>query len=984
MAKKAVLFLLILLFWAGQGYAGTTGKIKGKVLDAESGEPLPYAAIMIQGTGMGASANDEGEYFIINVPVGDYTLIGSMMGYANLEMKGVWVSADLTTHMDLRLRSKVIEDMPVVEVIAERPIVDKGITASTKIVDGDVIETMPVSDFTDVMVAQGGVVESGGGRSGGMHVRGGRSGEITYVVDGVNTTDPVTMTRGITIDNNAIAELSMLTGGFNAEFGEAMSGVVNIITKEGGSALKGGVEYYTNDFLGEQYDYGTNDVNFHLGGPLPLFKKDAVTFFFSGALKDTDNRDPGIIPKAYNDRQQKSGTGKIRIKPVPSVKLVASGNWADSEYHVYNHARSKGDWLKDYLFVEHGNRQLGVTMTHTLSANTFYTLNVAWFNTYRRHAPQDGAHYHDWEVIGGAMPWLRAVKDDTLYYDDGAWASYDVENQQWYGVDEDGAPITADEVWKRYYEDLGWCTVDTIGNIDWDELAYEKDAMNWRWYDTGYWDYDMEDSMSVVYYPFDADAYLDSIATNPQHRSDLYRGDIDLWDRSDRDEFRHFYYGFIPRWHDRNTTHITGDIALIHQLGNFHLLKAGAFLRKSTLELKDLQFYNRNPYSDHYKMKPTNMAAYVQDKIEYEDLTVNAGLRWDYFDPATEHFAQMESLDVGNIETDAKDQFSPRIGVSFAVTDKSLLYASYGHFFQPVELGELYQSLNADVTSGVPLLGNPDLPPEKTVAYEIGIRHAFDPNLAGELTAYYKDVENLLATRRIISTLQDNPVNYTIFLIEDFAVVKGVDMSLTKRASEFLSGTITYSYLDAKGSGSSAREFYYLFRDTETPLPRREYPLEFDVTHSFKANLNCYLPKDFGPRVAGLYPLGDINANMLFNISSGVPYTPTDSRGNPGEVGSRRLSSTQNTNFRVDKYFSAGRLDVGLFVDVRNFFDKVNIVDVYARTGEPDDNGLGPLRDSYATEEEYLLAVENWRVYAKDPVNYGSPRMVTVGATINF
>lgn len=977
MPRSAILCAVLLLVVVAPAWAGTTGKITGLVLDDKTGEPLPFANVVIKGTSLGAAANERGEYFIINVPVGECILVATMMGYNDVEVKGVWVSADLTTHINIKMTERVLQAAATIEIVAERPIVEKGVTASTKIVDGAAIETMPVSNFSEVLAAQAGAVESGGSRSGGLHIRGGRSGEVTYVVDGVNTTDPVTMGRGIIIDNNAIAEMSVLSGGFNAEFGEAMSGVVNIITKEGGDSYSGGIEYYTNDFLGEEYDHGTNDVNLNLGGPMPgfnsLFRE--ATFFVSGSLKDTDNRSPAIIPTPYNDQQQQSGAGKLRLTLRPGMKLVFSGNWAHSRYHAYSHVRSRGNWLKEGPRYDRGNSQFGVSFTHSVSPRTFYTVNFAGFNTYTKRQPQDGKHYTEWRIIGSGMEWVSAAMD-SVYYDDVGWVWYDVENQKWYGID-------AEEQWRRYYRDLGWCTIDSLGNLTWANLAYQREALNRRWYDTGSWEINA-DSTAVVYIPFDADAYLYEVANSPNHKSDKYKGDIHQFYLRDRDPFRHFYYDFTPWWHHRNTTHYTGDVSVTHQLGRFNQLKAGASIRESTLELTDLQFYNQNPYSDHYEMTPTNMSAYLQNKVEYEDLTVNVGLRWDYFDPDATHFAKMESLDVGKVDTKAKDQFSPRLGVAFAVTDRSVLYASYGHFFQPVELGELYQSLNADVTSGVPLLGNPDLPPEKTVAYEVGIKHAFNPDLAGEVTAYYKDVENLLATRKIISTLNNNPVNYTIFLIEDFAVVKGVDISLTKRAASHLSGSLTYSYLDAKGTGSSAREFYYLFRDTETPLPKREYPLEFDVTHSLKANLNFYFPEDFGPRVAGFRPLGDLNANLMASISTGPPYTPTDSRGNPGEVGSRRLPGVQTTNLRIDKYISVGRLGFGLFADVRNLFNRQNIVDVYDRTGKPDDNGNMPLRESYSDEETWRQAVENWRKYVKDPSNYGQPRTITVGATMSF
>lgn len=970
-------------------HAGTTGRIMGKVRDADTGVPLSYANVMVSGTMLGAAANENGDYFVINVPVGEYTLVATMMGYQDLEVKGVWVSADLTTHMDMEMTQKVLETAQVIEVIVERPLVDRGITASTKIVDGAAMETMPVSDFTQVMANQGGVVQTGALRSGGMHIRGGRSTEIVFVVDGVNTTDPVTMTRGITIDNNAIAEMTVVAGGFNAEYGEAMSGVVNIVTKEGGDRTHGSVEYYTDDVLSSGYDYGTHDVNFNVGGPIPL-SGGRGSFFASGASRNTDNRAPGILPKPNNDRHQNSGTGKVRLSLAPTMKLVLSGNAAETKQHIYSHQRARGNWMKDQIFQQSGNTQIGATLTHSIGSRTFYTVNAARFNTWTKFSAQDGAHYNEFRVIGRGLPWVNEAMG-VVHYEDGGWAWYDIENQLWQGEDGNGNPITEEEVWIRYYERQldgagnPWLRRDEAGNLVWGSLAYEREALNRRWFDTGCWDYDDPDNPTrVVYLPFDADAYLAEVEADPLHRSSLYRGDIDDWFRADRDEFRHFFYDFPPWWHHRNTTHYSADFAVVHQLGLHNQLKTGASLRKSVLELKDLQFYNDNPYTDHYRLKPTNAAAYLQDKIEYEDLTLNAGLRWDYFNPAARHFVDMENLDYGTEDADAKHQWSPRLGLSFAVSDRSILYASYGHFFQPVELGELYQGLNADVTSGLPLLGNPDLPAQKTVAYEVGIRHAFTPELAGEVTAYYKDVENLLATREIIATLQDNPVSYTIFLIEDFAVIKGVDMSVTRRAGEFLSGTLSYSYLDAKGSGSSAREFYYLFQNTETPLVRREYPLEFDVTHTLRANVNLYLAPQFGPRLMGLRPLSDLNANVQFSVASGAPYTPTDSRNNPLAVGSRRLPSTTRTDLRVDKNITLGGVQFGLFADVRNVFDVENVVDVYPRTGRPDDNGTAPHREAYASEEQYRHAVENWRAFCKDPNNYGAPRTMTIGATVRF
>jgi outer membrane receptor protein involved in Fe transport len=989
---KLFLLVVILSLAAIQmALAGTTGKITGRVYDKNTGVPLPGVNVIIQGTTMGAATNLDGEYFIINIPVGTYTMTASMMGYSPLEVQNVQVSADLTTAIDFPLSETQLDIVREVVVVAERPIVERDVTSSSKRLDGATIERMPVTTFTDVVANQAGAVETGGAYSGGLHIRGGRDNEVVYVVDGVIANDPVYMQRGVNIENNAIAEMSVISGGFNAEYGEAMSGIVNIITKEGTPHYGGSMEYTTDlPFEDTRYDYGTNKVEMNLGGPVPVMKN--MTFFVSSSVDDRDDREPGIIPQSHNDLHRNSGTAKLTFKPMTSLKMTLGGNWSDTEWHQYSHSRSKGNWLKDVPLDKSGNLQLNLATTHTISQSTFWNLNLSYFNTWRTRKGQNGKSYLDWKIIGGGLPWVdyarQHVNDAGTAYE--SW--YDTETQEW-GMRwdpelGDSVQITPEWAWEYYYTqvagDSGYAHRDSVTDeLVWDYLVWQQEAYNDRWYDTGNWE--IQDG-ELVYVPFDLDQYLDEVANSENHKSDEYEGDIHNFYGHDWDDYYHFRYDFVPWYHDRNTTFYTADLSVTSQVDKNNQVKAGGYYRSGELDLTDIQFLNRNPYSDNYHKEPAYAAAYVQDKFEYEDLTVNAGIRFDYFDPKSEHYISLDTLSLGMEKVDPKYKFSPRLGISFAVTDKSVMYASYGHFFQPVELGELYQSLNVDFTTGRPLIGNPDLPPQKTVAYEIGLKYAFTPDVAGEITAYFKDVSDLLATRKTTSLYQDNPVTYDMFVIEDFAVIKGIDISISKRASEFLSGTVTYSYLNAQGTGSSPREGYYIYSSSTTPIPKREYPLEFDVTHSLKTNVNLYLPPDFGPELMFFKPFADFNANVQFNYASGAPYTPEDSRGNPSpDVGSKRMPSTHTTDLRIDKMFNVGEMfSWGLFLDVRNLFDVENVVDVYKNTGLPDDNGNPPDPEGYATEAAWRAAYENWKIRYRDPANYSNPRIIRTGAILQF
>jgi outer membrane receptor protein involved in Fe transport len=990
--KLSFLVVVLSLIALQAVWAGTTGKITGRVYDASTGVPLPGVNVIIQGTNMGAATNLDGDYFIINVPVGTYIMTASMMGYSPLEVQNVQVSADLTTTIDFPLGETQLDIVREVVVVAERPIVERDVTSSSKRLDGATIERMPVTTFTDVVANQAGAVETGGGYSGGLHIRGGRDNEVVYVVDGVIANDPVYMQRGVNIETNAIAEMSVISGGFNAEYGEAMSGIVNIITKEGTPTYGGSVEYTTDLPLdGTRYDFGTNKVEMSLGGPVPLMNN--MTFFVSSAIDDREDREPGIIAKPNNDLFRNSGTAKLTFKPANTLKMTLGGNWAETEWHSYSHGRSKGNWLDQVPKSRSGNLQVNLATTHTVNQSTFWNLNLSYFNTWRTLKGQDGKDYRDWRAIGGGLAWVDYAR---LHVNDAGTALeswYDTETREWSMRWDpelgDSVQITPDWAWEYYYTQVandgaGYAQVDSVtGELVWDYLVWEQEANNSRWYDTGNWEIQGD---QLVYVPFDLDKYLDEVANTENHKSDEYNGDIHNFYGHDWDDFYHFRYDFVPWYHDRQTTFYTADFSITSQVNKSNQVKAGGYYRFGELELTDIQFLNRNPYSDNYIKEPVYAAAYVQDKFEYEDLTVNAGVRFDYFDPKSDHYIDLEDLSQGMDTVDPKYKFSPRLGISFAVTDRSVMYASYGHFFQPVELGELYQSLNVDFTTGRPLIGNPDLPPQKTVAYEIGLKYAFSPDVAGEVTAYFKDVTDLLASRKQTSLFQDNPVTYDMFIIEDFAVIKGIDISLSKRASEFLSGTLTYSYLNAQGTGSSPREGYYIYSSSTTPIPKREYPLEFDVTHSLKANANLYLPMDFGPELFFFRPFADLNLNVQYNYASGPPYTPEDSRGNPSpDVGSRRMPSTQTADMRIDKMFNIGDMFAwGLFLDVRNLFDVENVVDVYRNTGEPDDNGNPPDIEGYATEEAWREAYENWQVRYRNPFNYSNPRLIRMGAMVQF
>ena len=218
------LFLNIIIFVALLTtliHAGTTGKLVGQVNDASTGEPLIGVNIVFENEPYGAATDVDGSYLILNLPPGNYDVRAIMLGYNEVIVKNVNINVDKTTRVDFNLEETALELGEALEVTAERLLVKKDLTSTESIVGNEEIENLPVENFTDVLNLQAGVTLDAGG---GIHIRGGRTSEIAYMVNGISVNDAYSGDFAIEVENNSIQELSVISGTFNAEYGQAMSG----------------------------------------------------------------------------------------------------------------------------------------------------------------------------------------------------------------------------------------------------------------------------------------------------------------------------------------------------------------------------------------------------------------------------------------------------------------------------------------------------------------------------------------------------------------------------------------------------------------------------------------------------------------------------------------------------------------------------------------------------------------------------------------
>ena len=358
-------FLLIIFIIHFQVFAGTTGKLTGKITDAQTGDPLPGANILIVGTGLGGAADENGNYIILNIPPDNYTVKVSYLGYETVLVEGVKVIVDQTTILPVQLKPKTIEVGEVV-VTAKTPMIQKDLTSSISVLTREEIEALPVATFTELLSLQAGVVGSGSN----LHIRGGRSNEVAYLVDGMYVQDPLLGGLATQINNDAIQEMSLLSGTFNAEYGNALSGVVNIVTRDGTDKFSGKLEYRTSEFGISRYtDLHEARINGSISGPVITNK---IKFFISGE----GNRRGSYLPFGYN--KENTGLLKLTTSLIPQVKVSFLNRGSIGSRQSYSHSYK---YISDqYLRRRTDSWQSALTLTQTLADNFFYDLKLSYFN----------------------------------------------------------------------------------------------------------------------------------------------------------------------------------------------------------------------------------------------------------------------------------------------------------------------------------------------------------------------------------------------------------------------------------------------------------------------------------------------------------------------------------------------------------------------------------------------------------------------------
>ena len=828
--QRLALPILHLLFITSL-IAGTTGKVSGTLTDASTKEPVVGTNVMLVGTMLGASSDVNGYYCILNVPPGTYDVRVSCIGYRTVIQKQISVSADRTTTLDIGLTATTV-DMEAVVVVAQRETIVKDLTSSMEKISGDDIKNLPVENVNDILQLQAGVTRDAAGN---LHMRGGRSSETQYYVDGMSTSNPFGGgDNAVDVQNNNIQELQVISGTFNAEYGQAMSSIVNIVTKDGGERTNFSVMAYGGDFatgrtevfpnLGgfrptqQQYIEGT------VSGPAP-FLSDDIRFFVSGRYRNEQNWLYGIrhyLPSdtadysssdpsqwttthsgddaivAMNPSIERQIQAKLSFRPAGSFYVSLNVISDNNEAKGYDHPhRLTPDYVR--TTYSQGLNSL-LTLTHTLSPKAYQELKVSYF-TYNLQSH------------------VRDNPFDSIY-DQGL-----------------------------HYTTSSMTDVFAVGGVD-------------------------------------------------------------------------------PRFTDRKSSTLAVKYELTGQADRYNLLKVGAELR--SYELKEDAFSVRKDAGtnwqlqiddltsaahNYYGKRPVEFAAYVQNKIEVQDLIVNAGVRFDYFNPKSMLPVNMDdpqnkrgvdpSLAFVNATT--KTQISPRLGLAFPISEKGNIHASYGHFFQIPEFQRLYENPEFEVSGRfTTFLGNADLEAQRTVIYEVGLQQLLSPDLVLDATCYFKDYRHLAGSKLYRTFDQDEYGQYTNV---DYGNVWGVTLSLDLLRTGLITANIDYTYQVAEGNGSDPYQAYYDARNRDEST-KSLVPLDWDQRHVL--NGVVYIDN------------GSWGMSIISRYASGFPFTPTttfERARNIQLLNQGRRRSEYNMDLRIYKnlpFFGSGTM---IFASVENVFD---------------------------------------------------------------
>jgi len=1004
MFPKFYKILLLILFTCSFTFS-QTGRISGMVTDQQTGEPLIGANVIVVGTSLGAASDVKGEYLITNLSAGQYSVKASYIGYQDVTNNEVLVTTGLTTRLNFGLQATGFQTKEVV-IVSQRPLIEKTSTNALRRFGPEDMENLGLRTLAAIVQIQPGIVT----QNGLTYIRGSRSEETGYTVEGADVKNILNRNGGslVTVTPAALEEVLVQAGGYTAEFGNANAGIISSEFKTGANQYKFSFMAVTDNFgnypgkkfLGT-YSYGYSDYVVTASGPVFT---DKLKFFISG--ENAFNRD---TPKFFDANPETFSDGAKLADTKVFDTGVYGGSTTDYQYLTWDAANIPGNMNNRY------------TLNGTvLFDNNPLLIRLAGAFTWNRNRGT------------GATSLGDAFTDNIMEIFN--TARLPVTDQSNLLLNLKGTYILGSNSFVEGsvgFYDAHRKTYDPIFKDDF--LSYS-------------------DSLAASQYGWEYRSYANGPA-----QYDFYGFPFDRPGRN------------LSGYTKTHNNYLSASLAFTGQLEK-HALKIGGSFQRYTVRLYGiggasnvLSIFRNNPDMARDSMStliarntysnfanygydvfggetdeeglfapkhPLLASGYVVDRIEVNDLIINAGLRYDYIDMDSWAWVNPGSPVIDRVEHtipssaikkgETFSYLSPRLGFAFPVTDKTVFHLQFGKFVQAPALDQVYissfdavqQFLGANLFgNGVPAY-NPS--PVRTTQYEIGFSQQFSDFAAFDITAFYKDIKGSLQYAAITTDPGAIKSKYNVFANQDFSTTKGLELSFKLRRVDRVSAAINYTFSSAEGTNSASGSGIGSV-EVNGNVPTVLIPLDYNQTHRGSIILDYRFDKGDGGPI-----LEQLGLNLLFTFNSGHPFTysvwnglgqssawtggltpisggDTRTRNPYGPINSSATPWVYNLDLRIDKTVNIYNFDFNFFVQVQNLFNTKNAINVYDKTGNAYDDGflsttdaktliLGPRYTERFADLYRAVSINNrqaaYSVYGFDV--FGPPRQLIAGVAVNF
>lgn len=927
------------------------GTLKGKIIDAKTKEELVGATVLIVGTYKGTAANLDGEYVLKGIKPGDYSIKFSMVGYAERVYNGIRIGKGETKVLNVSLNDAE-QTTAVVEVVGEKAVVDLESGKSEVTIGAKDIKEMNVRNVQDVVALQAGVSQS----PDGLQIRGGRTYETQFMVDGINATDPLAGTGfGTEVSAGSVQDVTVVTGGSDAEV-NGTSGVIMAKIKEGGEKTQVYGSWQRDNFgvgkmTGTAWD--TDIAELAISGAVPGTDK-KLRYFASGNL-------------ALSNTYFRMTANRINSSIVDNTNLPWGGQWNWSP-------RQDNKWTNT------------IKLSYDLSSKVKLTLT-------NQHSLLINQNTRSLQIIGFSEIMVPGLQ----------WAfSQQLDNATTY---TSRTNLTAFNL--KYLINKHW-SLDLTGGRLFTNMRADANGRPWRDASADR----LYNASSIVGDPVGGfnpvpnipDSLLFAYAANGLINNN---GISSLWHDHYVEEYTaKWKFSFYPASRRHFITfgqeHKEQDLQWIDISAPW----VGAPIRLPNGTLTASQRIGLE--NDIWSARPSTGSFFVQDEIKYKGIIATLGARLEYWAPGSfvdNAVADPNAPVIDAIRKDYNDQtfkfldgrrykarLLPKLRVSFPITDNNVMYFNYGHAMRLPHPRFVYAGLDPvyQNASNLADLGNPNLNPEVAVSYEFGIKSQLTRDLGVTFTAFYKDYFDFIVNQSITVRGQDGRFTEKLFAInQDYARVRGAEIMVNYRFNQWLRAMGNASFQMATGKSNTAAESrLQIIRRGGADL-NRELFLAWDRPFDFKGTVIFTPDSSFGPYLKGF------RVFLSTTAKSGLRYTPTTMVGVDTLLNNRPLYELQEnkpfenvgswwfwTDLKItrDFKFGKGRM-ISLSVEISNLFNQLNAQIINPVTGTAYRYGDGVLRDvrdpNYPRPDDSGTPNDN-------PARYLPPRQIMYGIAFTF